>query len=453
MAFKAISSPTLQAPMLRFYSARAAPQTGLRRETLQREGPRLTKLSNGIVVASMENNHPITRIALAVKAGSRYEEYYNLGVTHSLRNCCGLTNKSATIFGTTRNLQLMGTTVTATNTRELMIYTMEVNRDKLKDSLKYFIPMICEQEFYPWEIRDFEDRIKFEVADYQQRPNVVVLETLHKVAFRTGLGNSVYTPDYMIGRHDTESLTKFFKSSFATNRMALATVGMNHESAVDIANFFRYEGTATIQEVPTKYGGGEKRIEKVSPYSHVMIAANAAGLKNPKESLSAAVLQQMLGTYPQIKRGMTRSKLFTAAAKATENPFAVSCLNFSYSDAGLFGFYVAGQAEDMSKLVKCLVDEVSAVKNGVDEKDVQIGKARVKAAMHMAMENGTDSVQELACQALHYGKVYDAAELDALIDSITPSDVNSIAKKITNGKPSMAAVGNLIDTPYLDQIR
>ena len=32
------------------------------------------------------------------------------------------------------------------------------------------------------------------------------MELLHKAAYRTGLGNSLYSPEYMVGKHKTQAL-------------------------------------------------------------------------------------------------------------------------------------------------------------------------------------------------------------------------------------------------------
>jgi hypothetical protein len=45
----------------------------------------VTKLPNGLVVASMENNSPVFRVAAVVDAGAKYEPYENRGVTTMLR--------------------------------------------------------------------------------------------------------------------------------------------------------------------------------------------------------------------------------------------------------------------------------------------------------------------------------------------------------------------------------
>lgn len=50
----------------------------------------MSKLPNGLVVASLENYSPLSSVGVFVKAGSRYETMENQGVSHVLRLAANL---------------------------------------------------------------------------------------------------------------------------------------------------------------------------------------------------------------------------------------------------------------------------------------------------------------------------------------------------------------------------
>lgn len=52
--------------------------------------PQVSKLPNGLVIASLENYSPLSNIGVFVKAGSRYETVENQGVSHVLRLAANL---------------------------------------------------------------------------------------------------------------------------------------------------------------------------------------------------------------------------------------------------------------------------------------------------------------------------------------------------------------------------
>lgn len=50
----------------------------------------VSKLPSGLVIASLENYSPLSRVGVFVKAGSRYETLENQGVSHVLRLAANL---------------------------------------------------------------------------------------------------------------------------------------------------------------------------------------------------------------------------------------------------------------------------------------------------------------------------------------------------------------------------
>ena len=57
---------------------------------MKREDLRVTKLPNGVVVASIENNSPITRVSAIVNVGARHEKHDTLGAAHVIRAASNL---------------------------------------------------------------------------------------------------------------------------------------------------------------------------------------------------------------------------------------------------------------------------------------------------------------------------------------------------------------------------
>ena len=57
---------------------------------LQKEAIKVTKLQNGIVVATLENHSPLSRIAVVVNASARHESHNLQGAAHALRTLASL---------------------------------------------------------------------------------------------------------------------------------------------------------------------------------------------------------------------------------------------------------------------------------------------------------------------------------------------------------------------------
>lgn len=72
----------------------------------------MDKANNGIKIATQENNSALARVVCAVKAGSRYEDSSQRGVSHCLRVATDLTQKETRAFYLVKALQQMGGNIT-----------------------------------------------------------------------------------------------------------------------------------------------------------------------------------------------------------------------------------------------------------------------------------------------------------------------------------------------------
>lgn len=438
---------------VRLYSAAARPEA--KEPQLSKQGAKLTKLPNGLVVASLETYSPLSRIALVAKAGPRFENGDNLGVTHCLRIAAGLSTQNMSSFGMTRSLEQVGANFTCTSSREYMFYRVECIRDNLELATEVLRQVTTAPAFKPWELTEIQNRLKLDLAILKSQPATMVYDLLHQAAFRKTLGNSLYAPDFMVGKYSREQLLNYMKSYYSTGRVALVGVGVDHEELVECAQKFTPFASAATAADKATYGGGEIRVNTGGSLAYVAVAVEGPSLAG-KELLHAAVLQNVMGVGPSIKysAGGATSLLTQAITKATSQPFAVSCLNANYTDNGLFGFFAIAQATEMEKVLQAAFKQFAAItKNGLDEKEVARGKQQLKARIAMQQEQSENSALDFAEQALSGEQLVSPNDLFTFIEGITTADVTNVAKKLVNGTPTMAAVGNLSHTPYLDQFR
>ncbi|NEU33011.1 insulinase family protein, partial [bacterium LRH843] len=111
-------------------------------------------LRNNVVCAALESPLPISRVAVVVKAGSRYDPTDVPGLSHVLRASAGLTTKGASTFAIIRNLQQMGANLQVTGSRDTITYTIEATSDKIDASLKFLNDVVTLQTFKPWELTE-----------------------------------------------------------------------------------------------------------------------------------------------------------------------------------------------------------------------------------------------------------------------------------------------------------
>ncbi|XP_042545742.1 cytochrome b-c1 complex subunit 2, mitochondrial [Dipodomys spectabilis] len=442
----------------RFYSLKVAPKVkaaaGPTGTPLRPQDLEFTKLPNGLVIASLENYAPVSRIGLFIKASSRNEDFSNLGTSHLLRLASNLTTKGASSFKITRGIEAVGGKLSVTATRENLAYRVECLRDDIEILMEFLLNVTTAPEFRRWEVAALQSQLKIDKAAAFQNPQARVIENLHAIAYKNALGNSLYCPDYRIGKVTSEELHFFVQNHFTSARMALIGIGVSHPILKQVAEqFLNMRGGLGLSIPKAKYLGGEIREQNGDSLVHAALVAESAAIGST-EANAFSVLQHVLGAGPHVKRGSSSTGLLhQAVAKGSQQPFDVSAFNASYSDSGLFGIYTISQAAAAGDVIKTAYNQVKAISQGtLTSTDVQNAKKKLKAGYLMSVESSEGFLDEVGSQSLIAGSYVPPPATLQQIDTVTDSDVINAAKKFISGKKSMSASGNLATTPFVDEL-
>ncbi|XP_051905497.1 cytochrome b-c1 complex subunit 2, mitochondrial [Hippocampus zosterae] len=414
----------------------------------------VSKLPNGLVIASLENYSPLSSVGVFVKAGSRYETVENQGVAHVLRLAANLTTKGVSAFKLCRGVEALGGTLSATLSRETMVYTARCFRDDLDNILEYLVNVTTAQEFRAWEVSDLTPRVNVDKARAKQSPRIGVIEKLHAAAYKNSLSNSLYCPDYMVGKVSPQQLHSFVEDHFTTSRMAVVGLGVKHSDLKELGErFLSVRSGAGAPVVKASYRGGELRVQNKDNVVHAVVVSEG-GVSGSTEATAFVVLQKILGAGPHVKRGTNiTSKLSQGIAKATTQLFDASAFNASYSDSGLFGVYTISQPNAAGDVIRAAVAQVGGVAGGaVTADDITRAKTQAKVDYLMSTESSDGLMAEMGAQALATGTYEPPETVLQAIDAITQDDVVKAARKFMDSKKTMAASGHLINTPFVDEL-
>uniref|UniRef100_A0A4W5Q3B6 Ubiquinol-cytochrome c reductase core protein 2a n=1 Tax=Hucho hucho TaxID=62062 RepID=A0A4W5Q3B6_9TELE len=448
-------------PQRRCYAARRSdaltePLSGMKAgAALPPQSVQVSKLPNGLVIASLENYSPVSSVGVFVKAGSRYETVENQGVSHVLRLAANLTTKGASAFRICRGVEAVGGSLSYDCCIvRVFVSVCPMSILLLRDTvMEYLINVTTTPEFRPWEVDNLTSRVKVDRALAHQCSQIGVIEKLHEAAYKNSLSNSLYCPDYMVGKYGS-ILQSFVQNNFTSARMALVGLGVNHSVLRQVGEqFLSVRSGAGVAGAKAVYRGGELRVQNGAGLVHSLIASEG-GVTGSAEANAFSVLQRVLGAGPHVKRGSNvTSKLSQGIAKATTQPFDATAFNATYADSGLFGVYSIAQADSAGEVMKAAIAQVTGVaKGGVSEDDVTRAKKQLNAEYLMSMESSEGLLEEMGAQALSSGAYHSPETVTQSIDSVSHADVVNAARKFVDGKKSMAASGHLANTPFVDEL-
>jgi len=442
MASRLAKTPFLQAK--RQFAAQAAVAAKQSELGSASDQVQTSKTGNGLTVVSCNTGSSLTTIGVLVKAGSRYETYDALGASHALKNSVGLATKSHTAFGVTRNVQQMGTQIAVKNGREYMIFSSQVLTSKADAVCDYLLDAVANPAFKPWEVPDVTRRVGIDIAEID--PAVRAGELLHKAAYREGLGNSIYSPAHKVGKHGPNALGAFHQKHFTSERACVFAVGgVEHNHLVKVAETLDLGKGAGPGASAAKYFGGEQRLDTAGNLAYISLAGDCTG-SNIKEMIAGDILQKILGVGPRFKYGVGAGQLQKAVGVAK-----VTSINHGYTDACLIGAAIKCDAASAGEVVSKVAAALRSV--SVTDAEVQAAKKALSLELSEHMLNQNMRAEIVAYCASH--GFADFMTEKGLLDAVsqaTVADVQAVAKKLSNGKFSMGAVGNLGTVPYLDTL-
>lgn len=443
MAMSTLKTPVMNSIAKRCYANKAA--------ALSIKGPEVQskKLPNNTLVVAVPN-YPtkIGRISVTFLAGSRFEDPENAGIAHLVRSSAGLTTELSSTFAILRNLGHLGANYYVTSDRETITYTIEAHKDTLVNSLKFYIDSISNQLFKPWELSDNLKRLEYELLTIS--PELRVLDLAHKAAYRTGLGNTVFLPKYNIKKLGTEHLLYYVKKNFNSNNAIITSVGVDLDTLVNVSEDLNLPTGDSNSASKAKYFGGDLRKSKPLNTTYLAVVGEGVSYKD-SQSASFAVLQYLLGKGSSIKWGVGQGVLEQSILKANvSNNFAVSAVNYNYSDAGLFGFLLAYNGKDVSKVLKAAVQSIKSPK--ITDSEVNRAKRQLVYSLVASSESGAGVLENITSQAVVNGKIIPFEKLISAVEAVSVEDVKKAASKVASSKLSLAGYGDVASTPYLDDL-
>lgn len=281
-------------------------------------------------------------------------------------------------------------------------------------------------------------------------PPAIAADSLHALAFRRGLGNTLLAaPESPVS---WETVRDYAKQSYVKQNMAIVATGAdaNELDSLVAKHFHDVPSGSPAQATGSKYYGGEARIPYRSPIGHFVIGfpGSAASPHSPAE---LTILGNLLGGMSSIKWSAGNSILGQAASNLGSTTKAIAN-HGAYTDAGLFSVYVMGPTASIKTAAKASVDAIKAVAQDVKAEDLKRAIAQAKFNTYAAAEERTMSAETIGRSLLSSGKTPDVETVVADLEKVTAAQLKSAAKKMLEAKPSVIALGETHSLPYFDEL-
>lgn len=280
---------------------------------------------------------------------------------------------------------------------------------------------IARAKFLPHEYT--EEVVPQVQAEYEQSLrdlNVYAFDLAHQLAFRKGLGNSLFASPHVAV--DQQAAVSFAKSAFTPANVA--AFGSNIDSgklAALVKDFVNLPagGASSISTPQSQYYGGEVRVPASARVARDQLVLAFKGAA--RSEVDYSVLAFLLGGEPSVKWGQGASPL----SKLARGSASAQAFNLAYSDAGLFGISVSAPTHEVADVATKAVAELKQVAQGVNGDALKQAVNKAKFAAAAAYETRVGQVQLVGEQVATDGQAPSLEEVFVKLDKVS---AESLAK-------------------------
>ena len=410
----------------------------------------ITKLNNGLRIVT-QNMPGLETVSMGIWnfVGGRDEKEEVNGVAHLLEHMAfkGTTSRNALQIAET--IENVGGDINAYTSKEITAYYVKLIAEDLPLGIDILTDILQNSSFAADELNRERGVILQEIGMYLDTPDDMIFDYWQEKAFPDQpMGRSILGKTEIIKNITRDQVKDFMQSHYNPNKMVVSAAGkINHDQFVEQIKTkctnLPLGNNSNRQEA--KYFSGEYREQKDLEQIHLLLGFEGVDYHHD-DYYSLLVYSSLLG-------GGMSSRLFQEIREKRGLVYGISSFSSSYTDTGMFGIYAGTGETQIAELIPVLCDELKNSPNSISEKEINRGKAQLKASLMMGRESAFRRCESAARQLLVFNRVIDPSETIKLINLVSKDSVEKIAKQIVSGFMTISSIGPIKKLESLDKIQ
>jgi predicted Zn-dependent peptidase len=401
---------------------------------------RLTTLDNGLRVAS-ELLPGVESVAVTVTTGvgARYENDKNNGISHVLEHMAFKGTKTRSARDIAEAFDNIGGQLNAYTSMEMTVYYAKVLKENTRLAVDILADIMQNSVFDKDELEREKDVIIQEIGMHHDTPDDLIVDHFDDTAFPgQPLGRSILGTEERVASYTRDDLIAYMATHYKPPRLVISAAGnIDHDAFVALVKeyFNLPKETAGPDFTKATYKGGDKRTQRELEQLHLLMGLPAVAMHEPE--------YYTLQLYSNILGGGMSSRLFQEVREKRGLAYTVYSMGSSYEDCGILSIYAGTAPERAEELSSVLCDQVAAMAHEVSDTELQRAKNQQKAELLMARENPQTVAGWIGRHLMMFGEYRTAKDISARIDAVGKSDIQKLGAKITKGKLTVTALGDV----------
>ena len=397
---------------------------------------RLTKLPNGVRIASVEMPHMKTvSVGIWAAVGGRHEPKALCGISHFLEHLMFKGTKRRSALKITEAVEGLGGYLNAFTTEDHTCYYAKAAAAHLPVLCDVLSDMVLHSKFAPVEIERERDVIREEILSVHDNPGQYIEEMLSEALW----------PDHPLGRPLTGTIQsiagltreKFFafKEKHYTGRTLLVTVAgaAAHERVLELmgptmgalpaGRVPRFE--KSNHDLPAKAGGVRRPWIKAVAHdieqTHLALGFHAFGRRDERR-YALKLLSVILGENMS-------SRLFQTLRERHGFCYSIQSSVVSLEDAGALTIFAGLEPAKLERAVRLTMQELERIATKPPARG-ELRKAQdyLIGQTLMGLESTSNQMTWMGESLLSFGRVIDPHEVEERLLAVTPEEVRAVAE-------------------------
>jgi predicted Zn-dependent peptidase len=392
---------------------------------------KITKLDNGFkVISSRLSDVDSLAIGIWIKAGGRYENINNQGISHLMEHMLFKGTKKRSCQALKRSIESKGGAFNAFTSEENVCYYVKILSSRLSLAAEVLSDMVLNPALKPEDIEK-EKRVVFEeIRMYMDLP----MQYVHD------LFDSLIWPNHplglpLVGNYKTvekitrKDLIKQKEQFYAPNNMVAVACGdIGHDVLVKLMKGF-FDKRRPVSQPDTKKplscnrSASVRFMHKDTEQTHLCLGARGISY-NHSQRYALSLLSIILG-------GNMSSRLFNEIREKRSLAYEIGTSLKAYSDTGSFFIHAGIDNKKLYNAVSVMMDELEKIKkNLVTKREFSMAKEYFKSGLLMAMENTMSNMMFFGDQITSTGRIQTKEAILRAVNKVTLADIKRIAEKI-----------------------
>ena len=413
-------------------------------------------LKNGLrmITVPIQGTEVVT-ILILVKAGSRYENKKNSGISHFTEHLFFKgTKKRPSSLAIATEIDSVGGELNAFTSKEYTGYFVKISKKYLEKALEVLADILQHSLFRPKDIEKEKPVILQEISMYEDTPIQKIGQLFEETLYNNHpLGQDVLGIKETVLNLKCQDfqnyLAKFYK---ANNILITLSGGLDKPEKIQrlVEKYFHFppmKKNPVFKKIIERQIMPQVKLKnQKTEQAHLCVGVRGYNCDSPKRFV-VEVISALLG-------GGMSSRLFEEIREKNSLAYYVKTENQTFKDCGFMYTQAGVDPKNTIKTIQIILKAMVALKDKlVPLKELEKAKEFLKGKIILEIEDSFALAELIGLQALLNKKTRTPKEIFAEIDKVSAEDIRQVAQEIfVDSKLNLAVISPKVNINSLRKI-